>query len=528
MLAAGLRVALGGHGHVVLRRLLGISARDPRGLGASEETGCVVEAHQGVGGRLAAAADDEGRLRRVGDVPAARILLGREQIVGDPRQVRVDVTADHVAQQRAQVLLELAHDQLGRLDTDRRHVGGVHVAAHHHLLEPECLLDAVADGLLIGRLRAKRRQPPRDRPVRALTVVQERTQGKQMVGESLEGNRVLAAELESRQRPGHRSALCRSRAKQVEELGELGPLLLLEPVAPTARSSGEAERNRLPRPFVRPPPRGGAERGGAGLQQPQRGEHLPEADPRRRQGRRLRGRGLDHERDQGIRLLVVATGGPDGLGGSVEQIAAHERHAGSELPALLAQPHPDQGRDHRVDRGVLVHDRLELAIRAIEAGALELESARLLPEAAHERDQRGVGAVVLERGHVAGAEHAQIGGRPLDAGQRGGGRRIRLQRPQLAEALAHELPGQGRVAVEDRARSGRLGDLVGDLAPRRQHRPEAVGGLAREQSKLVVKRSVSHGRFSSPSGRSLLRPPGVVLRGLRNRRTCSGRSGRAG
>src|SRR6185295_14741809 len=106
------------------------------------------------------------------------------------------------------------------------------------------------------------------------------------------------------------SALCRSRAKQVDELGELGPLVFLEPVAPTARSSGEAERNRLPWAFVRPPPRGGAERGGAGLQQPQRGEHLPEADPRRRQGRRLRGRGLDHERDQGIRLLVVATGGP--------------------------------------------------------------------------------------------------------------------------------------------------------------------------------------------------------------------------
>ena len=164
-------------------------------------------------------------------------------------------------------------------------------------------------------------------------------------------------------------------------------------------------------------------------------------------------------------------------GGRRYEVPAHERDARAQLPALGSRCHTQQRREHGVHGDVLVDDRLELTVRALEAAALQLEAAGVLPDAGEEPLDRRRRAVALGSGHVACAHHAQVARDPLDAGQR-------LERSPRTPGIAlisrkrsrTNSLGQRPVAVQHRPRARALGDLVRDLRAGLEQRREELGG----------------------------------------------------
>ena len=215
------------------------------------------------------------------------------------------------------------------------------------------------------------------------------------------------------------------------------------PAGSASRAHGRrTQRHGLPGTVVGAPPGGGAERRRARLEQAERGEELAEGHPRLGQRRRLAGPRLGGEHDERVRLVVLAARAPDGVRGSLEEIAAHERHTGAELPALACDRHADQGREHRVHGGVLVDDRLELAVGALEAVALELEGARRPPTR-----ERGSARAPPRRGRARPRAHSS---RPSRAGSR--------RRPRCAPAPPPSGAKPGRASARGSARGRTASD----------------------------------------------------------------------
>jgi hypothetical protein len=114
---------------------------------------------------------------------------------------------------------EVLRDRVRGLDADGAQAARVEVAPHHEALDRERLHDARLDRRPIGELGAERRQPRREADGARLLAVEQGTHGKQVVGESLERERTLAAHLEARERPRERATSEWPQANELEQLG---------------------------------------------------------------------------------------------------------------------------------------------------------------------------------------------------------------------------------------------------------------------------------------------------------------------
>ena len=138
-------------------------------------------------------------------------LLALARAVGERAQRRVEVAAEHVAQDRPQAAAELLDE---RLDLRRR----AHEAGHRGALERDRLAHALLErGAVVAPRRRSRRAARRRRRSRRVGVGEQRAGGEQPVGERLDGAAALAAELEAAQRPGQLAGARRAAGDEPAE-----------------------------------------------------------------------------------------------------------------------------------------------------------------------------------------------------------------------------------------------------------------------------------------------------------------------
>ena len=429
-------------------------------------------------------------------------------------------------------------------------VRGVDVSAHHQPLEPEGLLDASpATACAVGRLGAQRAEAPRHLARRSTRRDRAAPAAR---ADSRTGRRARhgCSQPSSKRASAHGSAPpCAWRAaRQLEQLDQLGPLRLLEPVARAARRA----RTSRAAPSCHGPSSVRhqaveAERGARpDFSSRSAVTSLRNAIAGLRQRRRLARARLDGQHHERVRLLVLAAGAPDRLGRRVDRDRRAPAPRPSRAPSARRRAPRRQRRHHGVDRGVLVDHRLELAVGALEARHVELEGARRPPTRgpgsarAPPRRDRARRPARSSRPSRAGSRR-----RPRCAASASSALREARQRPQLGEALAHELVGQRPVAIEHRARAGALGDLERDLGAGLERRADSsCGRRLGERVQLVVQRPVPHGRvvrrMRSPFLRARTRKRGGAYapplqstallpelpRGRCSRRTCTCPPGR--
>ena len=137
---------------------------------------------------------------RAGAGPWLETAASASRSVGDRAQVRVQVAAQDVSQQRPQVLGELVDE---RVDARARRGAS---PRDHRALQRDRVRSALGQrGSVLGR-GADRRQPPGEPPARRSLGLEQRPQRQQVVGQRLERRQPLAAHLEPRQRPGDLAA----------------------------------------------------------------------------------------------------------------------------------------------------------------------------------------------------------------------------------------------------------------------------------------------------------------------------------
>ena len=320
-------------------------------------------------------------------------LLGlAEQLVGQAADVGVQVPAEDVAQDRAQVA--------GKLVDDFFDAGvGRAVPGDHRALQRDGLSHALGHDRARLRLGAQRRHALGEHVGGGLGGKQ-RTQREQVVGEPVV-RRALAAHLEARQRPGQLAAARHPPPDEVAERAQLVLLAGLEdegPVRVPARAGGHG----LPRPA------GGANpcrraHGHAGL--------VVEAQ-RRHQPAHARGRLGDnalvvaaHQCEDGLRRAFP--GG--GLRHALDLAGRNQCQPGAERELGGLDLEPEQRDDDLDVADAGVHPLCELTVGPHEAFVGQRELRQVLEEVLQEGAQRDLGALACARGHMRVTARAQVG-----------------------------------------------------------------------------------------------------------------------
>ena len=209
------------------------------------------------------------------------------------------MTADHVAQQRAQVVGDLFGEHpragagRGRCPRSRPARARSPAPRARSRLKPAL------------RGRAERSQAPGKHAARGPLGLEHRPQRKEVVAERLEEVRALAAHLEAPQRPGELVAVGRATRDEVAERAQLVLLLDRHDQHPVGTPAG-ADGQRRPGTGADPRPAQRRERDAPVAEQPQRAQQVAEHVAAPLGGALRVGLGAGERDDQVARLGAVA------------------------------------------------------------------------------------------------------------------------------------------------------------------------------------------------------------------------------
>ena len=405
-------------------------------------------------------------------------------------QVRVEVAAEHVAQQRAQVTLDLGHE-LARGVSARPARGPPPITKRSRAI--------AASTRALHQPRAgppRRTAPPRAAPRLASPGVagrvQQRPQAEQVVGQRL-GVRARSQPISNR--PSAHATCCGGSARSIAVKNSRRPAS-----SPLGRNQSPAAPRRAPppngsgcqRPVVGAAPAGRAQRDPPRRPQAQRADHARRSAPRPRSaGIAVVGRHVALEHAQHGRLAVAVLR-PDRLGRRVGRRRAPAPGRRRARPARPRSPRRAAARPRARGTRVAVQRPLDLDVDALEALLGEAEAGRVLVEALEHRPQRGLGLLAAAPPPPFTRSHGEAPA-PSSRPPRARGGQLAQPRP----ALVDERAGARLVAVQGRAAAAALVDHVElDLGAVAQFVGEQRGGLEREVPQRVVESTVAHaGRF---------------------------------
>ena len=225
------------------------------------------------------------------------LRLGVDQALGDRDEVLLEVTTDHVAQQRPQVAGELVDEQPG-LGHGRVEAGDDRALERDRVRDPLGHLGAV-----VGQ-SADHGQAAGE-PARGRTLgLEQRAGGEQVVAERLQAPAALAPELEAAQRPGHGAAARQAARDQVHERAQLVLDVGLEHQRLVRRRRRrERQRVHAPAACVASDPDAAGDAEGAVVEQPQRREQHAHALVRGRVRGHVAVLALDGQHGHGVVAL---------------------------------------------------------------------------------------------------------------------------------------------------------------------------------------------------------------------------------
>ncbi len=396
------------------------------------------------------------------------------------------MAADHVAQQRAQVVGDLFGE----------HPGAVLLAAgarDRGPLESDRLHGPLGEREPPLGGGAERGEAPGQHPARRPLGLEHRPQREEVVAQRLEQIRALAAHLETTQGPGQLVAVGGAARDEVAERPQLVLLLHRHEQHPVRAPAG-ADRQRRPRPAADPRPAERRERDAPVAEQAQRAQeiakHIAAAF-----GRALGvGVGARQGDDHVARLGALA--GARLRRQAVDGLRLGDRQAGGQRQLRARDRHALQQGDDRHLRGACQRGAVEPLQRGLDALGPQLEVGLVGEHVAEQSSDRDANPGGGLQAHDVLADAGEITVEPLEARQRAA-RGLVLRKPfELAPALGDELSRQGAVAVERRPAACctalLLTDLERDLGAGGQVRLKPLGGGPQELPKRAVELDGAH------------------------------------